>query len=220
MFKRYLAMLGAFAWLATLPVPSHAAALMGFADSIMLMGEAGVDYSEVMLNYSPRIGHALGVEAMHMRDKDGMRSDIATVNYTGLIKRWNLPRGQANFWFTGGVGESYSGEEQGFAYTPSLQFDYETTRLYFLAKARMMRAPGMNFDSASVQGGFSFYETGFDQTQPWFVVEARSMRNMDPGLQVTPALRLINKDYFLELGLTNPWDEGLRMPRVNFMFVF
>jgi hypothetical protein len=216
MYTRFLA------WLALLALPTHAqaAALMGFADSTMLMGEWGADYSEVMLNYSPKIGHALGVEAMHMRDKDGMRSDIATLNYTGLLKRWNLPRGQANFWFTGGLGESYSGGEQGFAYTPSLQFDYETTRLYFLAKARMVRAPGMNFDSASVQGGFSFYEADYEKTQPWFVMEVRSMRNMDPGLQVTPALRLINKDYFLELGLTNPWDEGVRMPRVNFMFVF
>lgn len=203
-----------------LPLPGHAAALMGFADSTMFMGEWSADYQEIMANYSPSFGHAIGIESMHMRDKDGMRSGIAAINYTGIFKRWNLPQGQANLWFTGGIGESYGSDRQGFAYTPGLQFDYETTRVYFLARARMMRAPGMNFDTAAVQGGFSFYETSYEHTQPWLVVEARTMRNMDPAMQVTPALRLINKDYFLELGLTNPWDEGVRMPRINFMLTF
>src|SRR5690606_10109940 len=215
MFKK-LVVLGMLA----MPGWVQAAALMGFADSVMVMGETGHDYQEAMINYSPAVGHAWGVEYMHMEDRDGMHSSISAINYTGLIKRWNMKGGQANLWFMTGIGESHGDGEQGFAYTPSVQYDYETTRLYFLGKLRMMRAPGMNFDSASVQGGFSFYETGFDETQPWFVVEARTMRNMEPAFQVTPALRLINKDYFLELGVSNPLDEEYRTPRINFMFVF
>lgn len=203
-----------------LPGLAHAAALMGFADSIMVMGEAGHDYQEAMVNYSPVVGHAFGIEQMRMEDKDGMQSSITAFNYTHLIQRWNMKGGQANLWFTGGVGHAYGDGDEGFAYTPSVQFDYETTRLYFLGKLRMMRGPDMNFDSAAVQGGFSFYETGFDETQPWFVVEARTMRNREPAFQVTPALRLINKDYFLELGVSNPLDEEYRTPRINFMFVF
>jgi len=118
----------------------------------------------------------------------------------------------------GGLGAA-TGGASGFAYTPSIQFDYETTRLYFLSKLRLIRASDMNFDTASIQAGFSFYEAGFDETQPWFVLEAKTMRNFNPGLQVTPALRLINKDYFLEFGVTNPFDKQERTPRINFMFV-
>jgi hypothetical protein len=198
----------------------QAAALMGFADSIMAMGEFSEDYQEAMVNYSPVVGHAFGTEFMRMRDKGGMTSTISALSYTGLLKRWNMPRAQANLWFTGGIGESHGDDQSGFAYTPSVQFDYETTRLYFLTRLRMVRAPGMNFDSASVQAGFSFYETGFDQTQPWFVVEARTMHNMSPAFQVTPALRFINKNYFLEVGITNPFEKDDRMPRLNLMFVF
>lgn len=198
----------------------QAAALMGFADSIMLMGEANEVYQEAMINYSPVLSHAFGVEFMRMRDKDGMTSTISALNYTSLIKRWNLKGGQANFWFSGGIGESHGDNQSGLAYTPSLQFDYETTRLYFLGKLRMVRAPGMNFDSATAQAGFSFYETGFDQTQPWFVLEAKTMNNMEPAFQLTPMLRLINKNYFLEVGVTNPFDRDDRMPRLSLMFVF
>lgn len=218
MLKQHIVASGAFV-LSQMMLPVHAAALMGFEDSAMLMTEIGRYNQEWMLNYSPSFGHAIGVEQMRMSGKGEQATTISGINYTGLIKRWNLPAAQANVWFNGSVGEA-SGQYDGFAYTPSLQFDVESTRLYFLAKARMIRAPNMNFDTAAVQAGFSFYETGFDQTQPWFVLEAKTMRNNDPSLQLTPALRLINKNYFLEFGVTNPWQGEGFAPRLNAMFVF
>lgn len=198
---------------------THAAALMGFADSTMVMGEANEYSQEIMVNYSPKVGHAVGVELMRMSGIGEKPTNITALNYTGLIKRWNMPNGQANVWFMGGLGAA-TGAASGFAYTPSIQFDYETTRLYFLSKLRLVRAPDFNNDTVSLQAGFSFYETDFDETQPWLVVEAKKTRNFNPGTQITPALRLINKDYFLEFGITNPFDKQERTPRVNFMFIF
>jgi hypothetical protein len=205
--------------LAVSSLHAQSAALMGFEDSYMLMTETGEYNQEVMFNYAPSIHHALGVEVMHMSPK-GMRATTMTgINYTGLIQRWNLPSAQGNVWFMGSVGEA-RGLHHGFSYSPSVQFDYETTRLYFLAKMRMLRAPGMNNDMAAVQGGFSFYEADFDETQPWFVLEAKATKNFNPSLQVTPALRLINKNYFLELGITNPFNKSERAPRLNLMFTY
>lgn len=206
------------AWLLLITLPAQAAALMGFKDSTMLMSEFSIDRKELMLNYSPILGHAVGVETMWMRGEK-QTNLISNINYTGLIKRWNMPSGQANLWFMTGVGEA-SGDSSGFSYSPSVQFDYETTRLYFLAKARMTRAPNLQYDTFSVQGGFSFYESGFEETQPWFVVEAKTTNNMATRNEITPALRLINQNYFLELGITNPWDEASRSPRLNLMLTF
>lgn len=198
---------------------ANAAALMGFEDSAMMMTEIGRYNQEWMLNYSPKLGHALGVEVMRMSAKREQATTIVGLNYTGLIKRWNMPQAQANIWFNGSIGEAH-GQYDGFAYTPSLQFDVETTRLYFLAKTRLIRAPDMNYDTAAIQAGFSFYETSFEETQPWFALETKTMRNIEPTLQITPALRLINKNYFLELGVTNPFQGEGFAPRVNAMFVF
>jgi hypothetical protein len=152
---------------------SHAAALMGFEDSAMMMTEMGRYNQEWMLNYSPKLGYAFGLEVMRMSAKREQATTIVGLNYTGLIKRWNLPQAQANVWFNGSIGEA-NGQYDGFAYTPSLQFDAETTRLYFLAKARLIRANDMNYDTAAVQAGFSFYETNFDETQPWFVLRGEN----------------------------------------------
>ncbi len=197
----------------------QAAALMGFEDSAMLMAEANRYSQELMLNYSPRIGHAFGVEVMRMNGRHQASMTVTGINYTGLIKRWNLPAAQANVWFSGGVGEAHASVDSGAVYSPGIQFDAESTRLYGLAKVRLVRGNGINYDTAAVQAGFSFYETGFDETQPWFVVEAKTVRNLSPSLQITPALRLINKNYFIELGVTNPFDHD-RTPRVNLMLTF
>jgi hypothetical protein len=198
---------------------AQSAALMGFEGSYMLMTETGEYNQEVMFNYAPSVRHAFGVEVMRMSPKGERATTMTGINYTGLIKRWNLPSAQANVWFMGSVGEA-TGMHDGFSYSPSVQFDYETTRLYFLAKMRMMRAPGMNTDTAAIQGGFSFYEADFDETQPWFVLEAKTTRNFNPSFQVTPALRFINKDYFLEFGVTNPFSKSERAPRLNLMFTY
>lgn len=200
-------------------LPSYAAALMGFEDSTMLMTEIGEYNQEFMINYAPSVRHAFGVEVMRMSPKGEEATTMTGLNYTGLLKRWNFPSAQANVWFMGSVGEA-KGQFDGFSYSPSVQFDYETTRLYFLAKVRMLRAPGMNNDVAAIQAGFSFFETDFDQTQPWFVLEAKTTRNFDPGTQITPALRFINKNYFLELGVTNPFDKDERTPRLNLMLTY
>lgn len=200
-------------------VYTHAAALMGFEDSAMLMTEANRYSQELMVNYSPKIGHAFGVEVMRMNGRQQAAMTVTGLNYTGLIKRWNLPAAQANLWFSGGLGEAHGSEDSGAVYSPGIQLDAESTRLYGLVKVRWLRGNGINYDTAAVQAGFSFYETSFDETQPWFVVEAKAVRNLSPSLQVTPALRLINKNYFLEFGITNPFDHD-RVPRVNLMMTF
>lgn len=205
-------------WLLLITLPAQAAALIGFKNSAMLMSDFSMNRKELMLNYSPLLGHAFGIETMWMRG-DKQTNLITNINYTGLLKRWNMPSGQANLWFMTGIG-SASGDSSGFSYSPSVQFDYETTRVYFLAKARMVRAPHIQYDTYSVQGGFSFFETNFDETQPWFVVEARTTENMAMRNEVTPLLRLINQNYFLELGITNPWDSESRTPRLNLMLTF
>jgi hypothetical protein len=214
MLRRFVALLCLLA-----SHPSYAAALMGFGESTMWMTEVGRYNQELMVNYSPTFGHAVGVEVMRMSGQREQATTITGLHYTGLLKRWNRSSTQANLWFSGSLGEA-RGQYSGISYTPGLQFDIETTRLYFLAKARLIRADGMRYDMAAVQAGFSFYEAGFNETQPWFVLEAKTMRDTVPSMQITPALRLINKNYFLELGVTNPFDANERAPRVNLMLVF
>lgn len=197
---------------------------MGFDESFMGMGDFNNNWRESFVNYAITPRDAFGISATYMRADDKTKSrTLEEVTYTRLLQRWNLPHAQANLWFQGGIG-ALQGEDKAigqddefskFVYTPGVQFDYETTRIYFQAAHRLYRASNINHDYTSIRAGFSFYETDYDQTQPWLILEARNMNGLSDKVEITPMLRLINKNFFVEAGVNNS-----REPRFNFMYIF
>jgi hypothetical protein len=202
------------------PQPARAAP-MGFKDSWMSMGDFGPNWQEAFVNYAFTTRDAVGVGGLYMRSDDKNRQrDLVEANYTRLLKRWNQEDAQANLWFVGGVGNMRI-RDQGMgvrdkpSLTPGVSFDYETRRVYFSATERLYRASGVNNDYTAARAGFSFYETEYDETQPWFIVEARRMHDLSDKVEVTPMLRLVNKSFFVEAGVNNS-----RQARFNFMYIF
>lgn len=194
------------------------AAPMGYQGSTMAMGDFSVGWRELSVNRALTTTDAIGADYTFMRSDDrSVTRELVEANYTRLLHRWNLPHAQANVWFMAGVGairgSGISGEKA--VVTPGVQVDYETTRVYLSAVGRFYRSPGVNNDYAGIRAGFSFYEAEYDELQPWFVVEARRMRGLSEGVEVTPMLRVITRNYFVELGVNN-----MRQARLNFMYIF
>jgi len=191
---------------------------MGFKDSWMAMGDLGPNWREAWVNYAPTARDAVGVGGLYMRSDDELtRRDLAEVTYTRLLQRWNTRDSQANAWLLVGVGTVEGNDFAGTRtmFTPGIQLDYETTRVYVSAVGRLYRASGINHDYGSVRAGFSFYETNYEETQPWLIVEARRMRDLSDGIEITPMLLLVNKSYFIELGINNS-----HQVRFNFLYIF
>jgi hypothetical protein len=216
--KKLRAVALAITWLAVSP-PGHAAP-MGFKDSWMVMGDFDPNWRDLYANYAFTPQDAFGVDTLYMRSDDKLQTlDLVDATYTRLIHRWNLPDAQANFWFMGGLGEARRYDQRSglsdtkWILSPGLQFDYETARVYFAAATQFYRAEQINHDMASLRTGFSFYETEFDETQPWFIIEARRMHDLSDKTEITPMLRLINKNYFIEAGVNNS-----RQFLFNFMY--
>ena len=191
---------------------------MGFKESWMAMGDFSPNWQEVFVNYALTPRDALGASALYMRSDDESKSrQLVDITYTRLLKRWNFPQAQANIWFLGGLGPVTGNDFVGskLMASPGVQADYETTRVYASATARLYRADSINHDFASARLGFSFYEVDYDEIQPWFVVEARRMTDLSNSTEITPMLRLIHNRFFLELGVSNS-SQG----RINFMYIF
>ncbi|HEY0562742.1 MAG TPA: hypothetical protein VGD04_05400, partial [Methylophilus sp.] len=166
---------------------SAVAAPMGFDQSTMVMGDFNNNWREAYVNYALTPRDAVGISATYMRSDDKTKTrTLEELTYTRLLTRWNLPHAQANVWFIGGVGALQGeykqvGQDRNFdkvMVTPGVQFDYETTRVYLLATHRFYRASNINHDYSAVRAGFSFYETDYDSTQPWLVLEARNMNGL------------------------------------------
>jgi hypothetical protein len=205
-------------------MPLHAyAGAMGFKDSWMTMGDLSPNWREFFTNYAFTTRDALGISDTYMRSDDKSKTrNLAEVSYTRLLHRWNMQNAQANLWLVAGIGniainnhDAISKNINKLAISPSIQFDYETTRIYFAATHRLYRAKNINHDYSSVRAGFSLYETEYDQTQPWIIIEARYMNGLSDKTEITPMLRLINKNYFFEAGVNNS-----RQARFNFMYIF
>ena len=210
--KIALGVLGSLASLSALCGP------MGFKDSWMAMGDISPNWQEVFVNYALTARDAAGATALAMRSDNGTKTrQVTEATYTRLARRWNMPEAQANIWFIGGIGNITGNDfsESKTLASPGVQVDYETTRVYVSATARLYRAEGLNHDFASARAGFSFFEVDYDQTQPWFILEVRRMRGLTDKTEVTPMLRLIHNRYFVELGVSNA-----SQARMNFMYIF
>lgn len=194
------------------------AAPMGFKDSWMTMGDFSKTYRELTANYALTPRDAIGLTSTYMQTDNQSQSQMNNeLTYTRLIKRWNMPNAQANIWFIGGVGETRGNFFNGTKATlsPGMQADYETTRLYASANARIYVADGITNNIVSARTGFSFYEANYDETQPWLILEARRMSMVSKEYEVTPMLRLIHNRFFVEAGANL---DG--QPRVSFMYVY
>jgi len=208
-------------WLwAALSLATHgaAAAPIGFKDSWMLMTDLGPNWQEAWINHAFTARDAVGAGGVRMKSDDGLRRrTLVEATYTRLLQRWNLPHAQANVWLFAGAGGVRGNDFDGtrFAVAPGLQVDYETTRVYLAATARLYRAKDLNHDFGSVRAGFSFYEVDYDEVQPWLVVEARRMRGLSDKVEITPMLRLIHSRFFVEAGVNNS-----RQLRANLMYTF
>ena len=194
------------------------AAPMGFKDSWMTMGDFSKTYRELTANYALTPRDAIGVTSTYMQTNNKSQSQINNeLSYTRLVKRWNMPEAQANIWFIGGIGETRGNYFSGTKATvsPGIQADYETTRLYASANARIYIADGITNNIVSARTGFSFYEANYDETQPWLIVEARRMSMVSSAFEVTPMLRLIHNRFFVEAGANFHGQ-----PRLSFMYIY
>lgn len=185
-------------------VASTQAAPMGYKNSWMIMGDFSKSYQETSFNYATTANDAIGISASAMQTDyhHPMRQQNLEVVYTRKVARWNLPNSQANVWFIGGLGSTTGNSFEGSKAmaSPGVQVDYETTRFYSMASARVYAAQGATNQITTARLGASFYEVDYDQPQPWIVIEARRMTFLSNQYEITPMLRVIHNRYFVEAG--------------------
>lgn len=218
--------------LATIPWWGHAAP-MAYKGGVMVMTEFSRDAREMAVNYALTQRDAVGFSRDWQR-MDGVtpariRREGSALTYTRLAQRWNLPDAQANVWLFANAGQVRGNDLQRAVTTaqPGLQLDYETTRVYAALAAHATRAVSasalekaqVRHDSLALRGGFSFYATEYDETQPWFILQVRREQGFRRETQITPMLRLIDRNYFAEFGIIKV-SGGARSAQINFMYTY
>ena len=197
------------------------AAPVGFADSWMVMGDFSREFKQLDAMYSPSARYSIAGTLTEMENADeGTRVNLAVAHYNRLLWRHNGPESQFNGYLSIGAGVSRSNgsfqsdQEQPVA-ALGAQIDYETRLIYVAGKTHYWKSSRFTVGYNSVQAGFAFYKTEWDETQPWVIAEISRMPGISDEYEKAIYLRLVNKGFFLDLGID---DDG--RPKLNFRYTF
>jgi len=194
------------------------AAPMSFKGSITSMSQVSKDYFSIESSYASSIKDSFGAKAIRAKG-NGYDTISKEIFYLRKLMRINSAISQANLWLFTGAGfidiKKNNTKEHHIYLSPTLQFDYETKRIYGMISHQILRAGHENFDTTKIEGGFSFYEAGYTEIQPWLILKTKNINNLNNEIKYTPTLRLINKSIFMDAGVSTDGDAAF-----HFMYTF
>ncbi|MDP3859916.1 MAG: hypothetical protein Q8Q73_19315 [Stagnimonas sp.] len=177
-----------------------------------VMGEYGAGtMQEFQGFYAPSYRWSAGGGYLRLDAADGSFSrEISYARGNLLLKRWNLPRAQANVFAWGGIGAASSSDFEGSktAWNAGGQADYETLRFYSSLRSDWQYAHQAyvhRIDTAQL--GWAPYAHDWDRLATWFVLQGRTYTGgLYDGLESAALIRLFKNGQWgaawVEAGIT------------------
>jgi DNA-binding transcriptional MerR regulator len=175
---------------------------ISYVDGFMVMQENDETGHTLAFDYTITPKFAVGMYAKKETGGKEFETIGPQVNY--LVKRWNMPDGQANIFSMTGAGISrYHGDNEASAWTGILA-DYETRRIFTSYELRGMYAGDLEksvWQRARV--GFAPYIANYDDLNTWLMVQIDHHPAKDDSIVVTPLVRFFYKTSLVEAGYSS-----------------
>lgn len=160
-------------------------------------------YSDNQLLYSMSPRWATGLN--HWRfTKGDKNTEMGLARLNHLLWRKNGEDSQANIYLLSGIGMVDSEIEKRATrevYMGGFEADWETRTLFTALKYYYFTSPAVtDISMAQARVGFSPFESGFENLQSWFMVQAMIMPVVEPNVIITPMLRFFYKNVLWEVG--------------------
>ena len=180
---------------------SHPSSYEGGLD---LMGSNHISYQNLELVYSPK--YWLGTGLILQKKPDSWES--ATLQVAYLVKRWNGPGSQGNFYLLSGAGYGSVFKPNNIKMTNSiyrygLQADYETRRIYTFAKwteQRFFKENDLINNRLELRVGYAPYLAKFTELNSWLILKAIFTEKYK-NVNYVPTVRLFYKNFLVDIGL-------------------
>jgi hypothetical protein len=181
---------------------------IAFQGGSTLMFEYGAGtMQEAQFFYAPSYWYSLG--GGHLRidaDDDSFSRDITYLRGNLLVKRWNLPRAQANVFTWGSLGSASISEERDRVFASNLgaQADYETLRVYSSLRTDWHHSTDFDHRIDTLQLGWAPYPHDYTRLATWLVFQARHYTGgIYEGVETAALLRFFKGNTWVEAGITN-----------------
>ena len=162
---------------------------------------------EAQAFYAPKYWYSIGGGVLRLEQEDGLFTrEIAYARANLLVKRWNMPRAQANVFAWGGLGAAEGSDFDGTeaATNAGLQVDAETLRWYGSLKTDWQHADSFAHRIDTLQLGVAPYKHDYTRLATWLVVQGRNYTGGGLRQDVEGALilRFFRGPLWVEAGAT------------------
>ena len=166
------------------------------------------DYSSLHLHYSPTFQDSFGAYAEHNWASD---FTFAGAQYNRLLKRWNTPTSQANFYANLGFGfaEPFDGSDESHAGFVGLAADWETRRWF---TSYSVRGYDLGFDRDirhAARVGVAPYIGDYGDLHTWLMLQVENQPEAETATTVTPLVRFFYGVQLVEIGYSPETDRFL-----------
>lgn len=175
---------------------------ISYVGGTMIMQENDETGHTLSLDYTFSPRYAVGLYAK--QQSGGKEYNTVGPQFNSLLKRWNLPDGQANIFNSSGVGVTrYHGENVAAAWTDILA-DYETRRVFASYEFNLMHSAGVETSAwQRSRVGVAPYRANYDDLSTWLMVQVDHHPTKDRSVVVTPLVRVFYQTTLAEFGVSN-----------------
>lgn len=199
--------------MATISVQTASARPISYPDGWAAMSMNDGDTNSINLQYSPSANYSIGYTGEYQRADE---MTLHVIQYNVLVKRWNNPDSQGNFYIESGIGFTDNNHHINQAAFTGVTTDWEDRR--FLVSYRNRLSIGSDLSEDFTQwgrAGIAPYIGDYGDLHTWIMTEVRHSPESEDPLTFTPLVRLFKGTNMLEAGIS---DTGKVM--LNFMKQF
>jgi len=178
---------------------------VSYPDGWTLMTMNDAESNSTHIHYSPTAKYSVGWRHEYLR---GPEAHADTVQINNLLKRWNAPASQANFYLKSGVGVAYKDSNINPAAFTGIATDWEDRRYFVSYENRFFWADDIEKHAKhKARIGIAPYIGDYGDLHTWLMLQADYDAGAQDKCSVTPLIRLFKGAEMLEAGYN--LDDGI-----------
>ncbi len=174
---------------------------VSYPGGITIMQKNDMDRNSFHIHYSPSAKYSIGYKGEYWRDE---KWQFHGVQLNHLVKRWNAPASQANFYIKSAIGIVHSEEtDTDLGVFTGVALDWENRRLFTSYENRLNEAGEIDrFFTQKARVGVAPYIGDYGDLHTWLMLQIDHNPERDDPIKLTPLVRIFKNEYLTEIGVS------------------
>lgn len=176
---------------------------ISYSGGSTIMQNNGPIKNSLHIHYSPSYRYSVGYRGEYYRKSD---ISLNSLQLNNLVKRWNLPAAQGNFYIKSAIGNAHkSGQDEVYGFS-GIAGDFETRRYFISYENRYYKSDGdiIGHFEQSARIGIAPYVANYGNWHSWLMLQVNHVPEFEGDeLTFTPLIRVFKNTYLAEFGVSS-----------------